>query len=182
MPGSALPPEQKCKVAELRGIQIAGGTSNGLQTAFVDQSQMSRKVLIDLSLGPCTTAGAPPVKLETRFDIDADWVTASGEKLYDGFTLPYSVLSGGTNLGSGRLVLRRGQDLFGNAGEKYFMLASDVALGIPAATEAATLVIDLSSTKIKSRDPAVSGTFQVPLYVQAGAVQPIKGMVSVRGQ
>ncbi len=177
----SLPPEARCKLAELKSISIAGGLSNNAQTAFIDQGQTNRKVLIELSLIPCDVVGAPPVRLDTRFDIDSDWVTISGSKFYDGFSLPYSVSSGGAVLGSGQLKVQRGEDLFGNTGDKYFMMASDAAIMIPPATAAAILSIDLSATKIKPRGPSTSGAFDVPLYVQAGSVQPIMGVASVRG-
>lgn len=181
-PTPSLPPEDRCKLAELKSINIAGGMSNSSQTAFIDQSQFNRKVLIELDMVPCDVVGASPVRLDTRFDIDSDWVTISGSKFYDGFSLPYSVSAGGSILGSGQLVVRRGEDLFGNRGDKYFMMASDMPVMIPPATAAAVLAIDLSATKIKPRDPAISGTFNVPLYVQAGSAQPLRGIASVRGQ
>lgn len=175
-----------CDRAELTAIRIMGSNPASAGVPQLDQRQGFRKLAATLSFAPCQAPGAASVRLETRFDIDSDWLDANGNPPRPGMQIPYQVQVDGQAPQSSNFVLRTGQDLFGRTGPSTFMMVTENPLTIPAGTTSANMIIDMSGIVIIPRNSQQGNqwmyaqqAFNAPLYLQAGNAAPLQGTVSV---
>ena len=135
-------------------------------TSLVDQTEMHREIVFELSLYDCPGTTAVTVSNEILFDIDG--ISTS---LPEG--LNYRVEGDGKIL-NGYLRTVYGSDLFGNSGE-FVHYRSDEKITVTTKSRTVRVTVDMSKEDVvSSRLGQISNMMSIPTYFKFGTAEPVR--------
>jgi hypothetical protein len=128
---------------------------------------------LDYEISAVDCDGKPLGRMEGAIDFDIGATTKIGKT-----PLPYSSLDG-ASAQRGVLQPVKGQDLFGNTGEKYQFFRSSQAVTLNTDTKSVKIRIELDGTPIKAYTPEDIQDGTVATYLRFGDAAPVKQSVKL---